>query len=196
MIQDTTATSTPATEQTHDIAHPDKPESAQITEKQPKYLQKTLEAIKLVDNGADPTTALQITNGKANITRYAVDKFKAKYKKYSLANPSTVKSAHNQIKRILEAETRTLDQQKVTKDGQVVNYKETIAPSDSNILAAAAMVYDRFEPAKQPGDGSGGGLTVNVIPIAAQEIIERMMRWKNRQVEEVERKAVEEAISS
>ena len=137
---------TPATEQTHDIAHPGEPESAKTTEKQPKYLQKTLEAIKLVDNGADPTTALQITNGKANITRYAVDKFKAKYKKYSLANPSTVKSAHNQIKRILSGEAREIEQQKVTKDGQVVNYTEVIAPSDTNILAAASLVYDRYEP--------------------------------------------------
>jgi hypothetical protein len=173
---------TPATEQTHDIAHPGEPESAKTTEKQPKYLQKTLDAIKLVDNGADPTTALQITNGKANITRYAVDKFKAKYRRYSLTNPSTVKSAHNQIKRILEAEARTIPQQRVTKEGQVVDYIETIAPTDTSILAAAAMVYDRFEPTKQP-EAPGGGMTVNIIPIAAQEIIDRMMSWKTRQVE-------------
>ena len=36
----------------------------------------------------------------------------------------------------------------MTKAGQVVDYIETIAPSDSNILAAASMVYDRFEPVK------------------------------------------------
>jgi hypothetical protein len=114
----------------------------------PKLLQKTLDAIQLVNNGADARTALQITNSKADISNVAVYKFNQKYKKYSLTHPKLIKSANNQIKRILAGETREIDQQAVTKAGDVVDFKQTIAPSDSNILAAASMVYDRFEPVK------------------------------------------------
>ena len=86
-----------------------------------------------------------------------VGKVKQKVKKYSLLQPSTVKSANNQIKRILAGETREISQQAVTKAGEVVDYIETIAPSDSNIIAAASMVYDRFEPVKSnvPAEAQG-----------------------------------------
>jgi hypothetical protein len=114
----------------------------------PKLLQKTLDAIQLVNNGADARTALQITNSKADISNVAVYKFNQKYKKYSLTHPKLIKSANNQIKRILNGEVREIDQQAVTKAGDVVDFKQTIAPSDSNILAAADMVYSRFEPTK------------------------------------------------
>lgn len=146
--------------------------------KKEKYLTKTLEAIKLVDNGADPATALQITNNKANISRYAVDKFKVKYRKYSLTHPKMIKAANNQVTRILSGEVRLVDQQKVTKNGEIVNYTETIAPSDTNILAAASMVYDRVEPVQRGADVVNNSLTINAIPAAAQEIIDKMMRWK------------------
>lgn len=128
----------------------------EVTIKQPNYLPKTLEAIKLVDNGADIMTALQITNNKSNIARATVHKFKAKYKKYSLTHPKMVKAANTQVQRILAGETRTIEQQKVNKAGKVVNYTEVIAPSDTNIIAAASLVYDRYEPAVHQA------LTVNV----------------------------------
>lgn len=178
-----TQPTTPATGQTQATGDPREPESAQTTEKPHKYYPKTLEAIQLVNAGVSPEMALKFSNQKDSIRPETVSRFKQKLKKHSLTQPKLVKSAHEQIKRILEADVRSIPQQKVTKDGQVVNYIESITPSDSNILAAAAMVYDRFEPAKQPGDGSGSGLTVNIIPIAAQEIIDRMTSWKTRQVE-------------
>lgn len=112
----------------------------------PKYQPKTLQAMKLVDAGLPAKEALQAVNLKSNVTRAAVSRFKDKYKKYQLINPKTVKLAENQIKRILKGEAREVTQQKVSKDGEVVEYTEQIAPSDTNIIAAATMVYDRYEP--------------------------------------------------
>jgi len=111
-----------------------------------KYMPKTLEAFKLVEAGLSPKQALQAVNYTSKISPTSVSTFKQKLKKHSLTAPKLVKSAHNQIARILAAETREIEQQKVTKDGQVIDYTETIAPSDTNILAAAALVYDRYEP--------------------------------------------------
>jgi hypothetical protein len=161
VIQDTTATNTPATPQTQRTTDPQEPEVPETTEKEPKYSPKTLETIRLVSAGADPRTALQISNNKSNIADVTVNKFKAKYKKYTLTHPKLLKTASSQVSRILSGEARAITQQKVTKSGQVVNYTETIAPSDTNILAAAAMVYDRFEPVKQP-EAPGGGLAVSI----------------------------------
>jgi len=169
---------TPATERTHDIDNPREPESAQTTEKPPKYKQKTLEAIRLVQAGADPKTALQITNGKSQISERAIFNLKEKCRKYSLTNPKLVKLAHNAIKDCLT------DQPIISKrtDKQGNEIIEENAPTWANKIAAASMVYDRAEPTKQP-EAPGGGLTVNIIPIAAQEIIDRMTAWKTRQVE-------------
>jgi len=125
----------------------------------PKLLQKTIDAINLVNNGADPRTALQITNNKADISNVAVYKFKEKYKKYSLLNPKLIKSANSQIKRILSGEVREVPKQAVTKSGDVVDYIDVIAPSDSNILAAADMVYSRFEPLKGAQEEQNTGNT-------------------------------------
>lgn len=175
-------TNTPATAQTHDIRQPGEPDQGKTEQKQPKYQQKTLTAIQLVNSEVDPRTALQIVNNKDKISPSAVHYLKQKVNKWSLKHPKTVKAANSQVTRILSGETRSIPQQKVTKSGEVVEFTETIAPSDSNILAAAAMVYDRFEPTRQP-EAPGGGLTVNIIPIAAQEIIDRMTAWKTRQVE-------------
>lgn len=122
-------------------------EQIEILQKPPKYYPKTLEAIQLVNAGISPELALKFSNQKDNIRPETVSRFKQKLKKHSLTAPAMVKSAASQVKRILAAEVREIDQQKVTKSGEVVDYKEVIAPSDTNILAAAAMVYDRYEPA-------------------------------------------------
>ena len=45
------------------------------------------------------------------------------------------------------------------------------------------MVYDMFEPVKGSPEVINNSLTINAIPIAAQEIIDRMTSWKTRQVE-------------
>jgi hypothetical protein len=191
MIQDTTATSTPAIQQTHNTSDPQEPEIPETTEKPPKYYPKTLEAIQLVNAGVSPEMALRFSNQKDNIRPETVSRFKQKLKKYTLTHPKLVKLAHNAVQDCLT------DQPIISKrtDRQGNEIIEENTPTWANKIAAASMVYDRAEPVKQP-EVHGGGLTVNVIPIAAQEIIERMMRWKNRQVEEVERKAVEEATSS
>lgn len=111
-----------------------------------KYLKKTLDAFKLIDAGLSPREAMQATNLKKDVSPAGVALIKRKYKKYSLLQPKTVKLAENQIKRILKGEAREVTQQKVSKDGEVVEYTEQIAPSDTNIIAAATMVYDRYEP--------------------------------------------------
>jgi hypothetical protein len=114
-----------------------------------KLLPKTLKAFELVDRGEDPKTALQLVNMKENIKPESVNKFKAKYKKYSLTHPKMVKAAKSQIERILSGEAREIQQQKVNKDGQVVSYTEAFYPSDTNIISAVSMVYDRYEPVVQ-----------------------------------------------
>ena len=118
---------------------------------------KTLEAFKLVAAGLEPREALQAVNCTKKISSQSVSVFKKKLKKYSLTSPSIVKSANNQIKRILAGEVREVPKQAVTKAGEVVDYTEVIAPSDTNILAAASMVYDRYEPVK----GQSAGPTSN-----------------------------------
>ena len=89
-----------------------------------------------------------------------------------------VKLAHNAVRDCLT------DQPIISKrtDRQGNEIIEENAPTWANKIAAASMVYDRAEPTKQP-EAPGGGLTVNIIPIAAQEIIDRMTAWKTRQVE-------------
>ena len=117
-----------------------------ITNNPQNYAQKTLTAIGLVNAGLDPKEALKAVNYKHDIRPETVSRFKKKVNKYSLTHPKLVKAANNQVRRILSGERREIEQQKVTKDGQVVNYTEVIAPSDTNILAAASLVYDRYEP--------------------------------------------------
>lgn len=117
----------------------------------PKQYKNTRAAIAMMDSGMDAKTALQIVNNTDKPAKATIYSLKAKYKKYSLTHPRTVKAASSQIKRILSGEAREIEQQKVTKDGQVVNYTEVIAPSDTNILAAASLVYDRYEPVIKQG---------------------------------------------
>ena len=116
------------------------------TETQPKIYKKTQAAMAMMAQGMDAKTAVQIVNNTDKPASSTIRSLKAKYRKYSLTAPGTVKAASSQIKRILAGEVREIDQQKVTKDGQIVDYTEKIAPSDTNILAAASLVYDRYEP--------------------------------------------------
>ena len=124
-----------------------------------KLLPKTLDAIKLVQAGIDPERALQITNGKEIISERAIYSLKAKSRKYSLQAPSLVRSAQNQIKRILTSGAREEAHTKVTGQGQVVEYTDNIYPTDANILAAASMVYDRYEPTRGQEQAQGGDIT-------------------------------------
>jgi hypothetical protein len=123
---------------------PDKIETEQI---QPRYAAKTLEALRLIDKGIEPKQALQVTNLKHNISRGAIHNLKKKYAKYSLTAPKIQKLAHKALLDCLNGETSEYTAQKVTKAGDVIDYQEVIAPSVTNKIAAAAMVYDRVEPA-------------------------------------------------
>ena len=122
------------------------PETEQI---QPRYYSKTQAALQIMDAGVNPKDALQITNQTNNIHRNTVINLKKKYARYSLTHPKIIKAAHSQISRILNAEPREVTQQTVDKQGQVVEYIEQIAPTDTNILTAVGMVYDRIDPIKR-----------------------------------------------
>lgn len=120
-----------------------------------KYYKKTLQAIQMVQAGIAAEDALKMVNLKDTISAKQVSVLRAKVKKFSLTEPSMVSLAQKQVKRILKGNTRILNQQKVLSNGDVVDYKEQIAPSDTNIIAAASMVYDRFEPAVQVHEHTG-----------------------------------------
>ena len=116
--------------------------------KQPKLLKKTLLEMKLMDAGETAENALKIVNNKDKVHKQSVYALEQKYKKYSLNKPNMAKLANNQVKRILKAQPRERVKDTKIVDGQVVEIKEEIVPSDTNILSAAMMVYDRYEPAK------------------------------------------------
>lgn len=126
------------------------------TGKPKKLYRKSEMAIKMVLAGIDPRTALQTVNCKDNISHQAISELKEKVRKHSLTEPATVKLASSQVKRILRARAREEVHRKATKDGEVVEYTDNIYPTDSNILAAASMVYDRYEPVgPQASEGIG-----------------------------------------
>lgn len=137
------------------------PDTIKTDSKPLNYQPKTLAAIKMVNHGVSPKEALQIVNNTDKISNVAVHKFKKKINKYSLTHPSTVKLAKNQIVRILAGEPREEVRQKVTKDGQVVEYTEKVYPTDTNISAIAFGVYDRYEPVIARTEN----VNVNVSPV-------------------------------
>ncbi|MDD4874059.1 MAG: hypothetical protein PHE15_03695 [Dehalococcoidales bacterium] len=74
MIQDTTATSTPAIQQTHDIGDPDKPESAQTSEKphkQPKSTTKSPQNLRPRSARANKIIELKETNPALTVREIA-----------------------------------------------------------------------------------------------------------------------------
>lgn len=120
--------------------------AAEDTKQPGKLLQKTLDAIKLCEAGLSPREALQCANMTTRISAGAVSNFKAKMKKHSLTDPGMVLAMSSQVKRILKARARQEGHTKVTATGQVIYYTDNVYPTDSNILAACAMVADRVEP--------------------------------------------------
>ena len=122
-------------------------ESIKKDRKLPKLHNKTKRAIELVDKGVPEDLALQVVNNRQNISPQAVHQFKQKLLKYSLTSPRTVKAAANQLSRILKAEPRSIKQQKINKDGEVIEYIEQISPPDSVIMTAIGEIYSRYQPA-------------------------------------------------
>jgi len=135
------------------------------------YQQKTLEAIRLVQAGADERTALQITNNKPVISERAIANLKEKCKKYDLARPRIQKLVDSQVVRILKGEGREFLQRKCTKDGQVIEYTEVIPVADSAITAVMGMSLDRSQPAKT--FNTNLNLSVECSPVDLD-------RWQNR----------------
>jgi len=144
------------------------PEIPNQTKTLPKLQQKTIDAMRMVQAGLTPREALQYANVTDHISGEAVSKFKAKLKKYSLLAPDIAKLAHHQVRRILKGRAREVVQEKVTKAGEVVKITEQIIPTDSNILAAAAMVYDRYEPVQAAEQGSGQ--TINYLDFSSYQV--------------------------
>ena len=153
-------------------------DTKQVTcQKQPKTYQKTRDAMQLVNAGIDPELALKFANQKDKIRPETVSRFKQKLKKHTLTSPVMVKSAANQVKRILAGEVREIEQQVVTKSGQVVDYIEHIAPSDANILAAASMVYDRYEPVIKGDAGNTTNIgSITVLSPALEDAVSRLAK--------------------
>ena len=170
---------TPAIEKKSNLGQPQEPESAETAENQPNYKRKTLEAIRLVQAGADPETALRITNSKERISERAIYNLKEKCRKYSLTHPKLVKLAHNAVKDCLT--DQPIISKRTNKQGQEIIEETT--PTWANKIAAASMVYDRVEPTKQSPDVINNSLTINAIPAAAQEILDRLMAHKTAAVE-------------
>jgi len=111
-----------------------------------RYAAKTIEAIKLLQAGIPADQALMFTNQKKSISPQSCSELRQKAKRYSLTHPSTVKMASNQLKRILKGESRVIEQQKVSKDGEIITFNETIPCSDSHVMSAVDLVYSRYEP--------------------------------------------------
>ena len=126
------------------------PEGTLTPRKQPPntgLTSKTKRIINLINNhGHDPREAIKLVTGNTSPARDTVRLVRQKAARYSLARPAMVKLAHNVVKNVLEGKTREVKQQKVDSKGIVVDYIETQAPTATNQLQAAAMVFDRVEP--------------------------------------------------
>jgi hypothetical protein len=127
----------------------------ETTQKQPKLLKKTLQAVNLVNHGMSERDALQVVHNKDKISNAAISKFKAKVNKYSLSSPKIQKLADSQLKRVLEGRPRIVEIPLTDKAGvlvkddagnQVMTQVATI-PTDTNTVAVLGMVYDRTQPA-------------------------------------------------
>ena len=112
-----------------------------------RYYGKTAQAIKLiVEHGVVPRDALLLARGGNPPSATAVKEIRRKAAQYSLTRPAMVKLAHDAVKNALSGQVDTYTTQKMNKNGEIVTIQETIAPTVTNKLAAAAMVMDRDQP--------------------------------------------------
>lgn len=139
-------------------------EQQQTETKQTRYAQKTLDAMALVQAGLKPKEALKAVNYTNKISDRAVSSFNKKFRKHSLTAPTMVKLAHHAVKDCLTDTPIT----QVKKDKQGNEIVEEIAPTWTNKLAAAAMVYDRVEPVK--GGTDTPGQTINYIDLRSYSV--------------------------
>ena len=114
---------------------------------EPRLYAKTSQALKLVlDHGVTPRDALLLARGGNPPSVAAVKNFKQKVAKYSLTRPAMVKLAHDCVKNVLSGVVDVHTTEKIDRQGNVVTIRESVAPTHTNKLAAAAMVMDRDQP--------------------------------------------------
>ena len=133
----------------------------------------------MVEAGLTPEEALKAVNYTSKISGQSVCNFKNKLKKYSLTHPKLLKLAHNAVKDCLT--DQPIISKRKDKQGQEII--EENAPTWANKIAAASMVYDRAEPTRGNPEVVNNNLTINAIPAAAQEIIDRMLAHRRAKVE-------------
>jgi len=116
-------------------------------ERPPKFYGKTQEAVNLIINhGVDDKTALVLTGCKAAHDTGALSRFRKKVSKLLVAQPKRVRSAMQALDDTLRMVPITYDASRPVAGVGKVDYTETIMPSITNRLAAAAMVLDRADP--------------------------------------------------
>lgn len=128
---------------------------------------KTLAQLRMMENGVDALTALQLTNNKTNISPVTHSKLKTKYRRYSLQAPKMVKLAHDAVKDCLT--DQPIINVKRDKDGNEIS--EAISPTWTNKIAAASMVMDRYEPVITKSQSLN--VTVEASPVD-------LSRWLNQ----------------
>jgi len=125
----------------------------------PRMYKKTERACQLIVNhGVDPKEALKLATGNPSPGRTAVMEIRQKAARYSLQRPSMVKLAHKVVKDTLSGKADKITTQKLHRDGKVIEIVETIAPTHTNKLQAAAMVFDRAEPVVRQNVNLNGDL--------------------------------------
>jgi len=142
--------------------------SEQIPQNLPRLTPKGLAQMQMMTHGVDAKTALLLTNPyKDTVSRESISKTRAKFKKYTLTAPTIVKLAHNAIKDCLK--DQPIISTKRDRDGNAIS--EAISPTWTNKIAAASMIYDRFEPVRTISTNLN--LSVECSPVDLD-------RWQNR----------------
>lgn len=112
----------------------------------PIYNGKTQKVMDLITNhGIEPKEALTLIDGEIP-SPSRVSRLKEKVRKYSLSAPKMVKLAHQAVKETLQMKPIEYEAHKAVPGVGVVDYTDTLLPSITNRLAAAAMVLDRDQP--------------------------------------------------
>jgi hypothetical protein len=93
-----------------------------------------------------------------------------------------VKAMTSQVKRILRNRAREEAHTKVTAMGQVVEYTDNVYPTDSNILAACAMVADRVDPIIH--QSANLNLNVECSPVDLSDLLNRGQSGGDGQLEQ------------
>lgn len=133
-----------------------------------KMRSTTQQAMKLVlEHHVEPKDALFLAHGRP-VDKSAVTQFKAKVARYSLTRPAMIKLAHDVVKNTLAGQADTYTTQKLHRDGTVKTVTETIAPTHTNKLAAAAMVFDRAEPVIRQNVNLNGDLK-DFMPVVLED---------------------------